>query len=217
MKEFIRYQTFQNKTDFEELTSILTQNEIPFEVEDYPINFISDSKNTNFSHEYVVKLEQEKFKIVDEILMEIATDQLQNLPADYYLLDFTTEELKALVSEQESWSKFDLIVALDLLQKRGESISKDTLETIKNKRLETLSTPEKKQSVYIAIGYISSFLGGILGIIIGYHLTNHKRILPTGERVFEYSESDRKHGKIILTVGVIVLSVGLVIRLMYIN
>jgi hypothetical protein len=54
-------------------------------------------------------------------------------------------------------------------------------------------------------GYISAFLGGVIGIAIGLNLWTMKKTLPNGERVYVYNENDRNHGKIMTVVGIIVL------------
>jgi hypothetical protein len=60
-------------------------------------------------------------------------------------------------------------------------------------------------SVWVIIGYISSILGGLPGIIIGSILLTAKNALPNGHVGYVFNEASRKHGKIILYLGSIVL------------
>jgi len=64
----------------------------------------------------------------------------------------------------------------------------------------------------VIIGYISSLFGGAFGIFIGRHLMSHKRVLPNGDKVFDYSEKDRKHGKRIQYIGIIVFIALFILR-----
>jgi hypothetical protein len=62
-----------------------------------------------------------------------------------------------------------------------------------------------KISAWVIIGYISSFFGGLFGIIIGSILLTAKKTLPNGYAGYVFNEASRKHGKIILYLGSIVL------------
>lgn len=213
MEEFNTYQAFQSREDFEEIIEILNNNGIEFQTEDYPINFISDSANTSFSHEYLIKLKKGSFKKVDAILEKLSEREIKDVDPNYYLFDFNQDELINLLKEQDEWNKFDVTLAKKLLKDKGIQLSNEDLEKIKSERIQELSKPETKQSIWVIIGYISSILGGLFGILIGWHLMNHKRILPNGERIFDYSEKDRKHGKIIFLIGVVMFTIGITLRI----
>jgi hypothetical protein len=62
---------------------------------------------------------------------------------------------------------------------------------------------------WIIVGYITAFLGGVLGIFIGWHLLSFKKTLPDGQRVYEYDTNARKHGQKILIIGIVCLTFGL--------
>jgi len=214
MEEYIKYQVFQNKLEFEDLTNLLKTKNIPFETEDYPINFIADKTNNNFNHEYVIKLQKNDFVAANRIQEEIAELQIKNVDPSHYLFDFSIDELKNVVKEKDSWSSFDVSLAKKILKDRGFELTSDELSKMQTQRIQQLSEPDKRQSLWVILGYISAFFGGAFGIFIGWHLMNHKRILPNGEQVYDYSEIDRKHGKIIMYLGSIVLGAGTLLRMM---
>jgi hypothetical protein len=60
-------------------------------------------------------------------------------------------------------------------------------------------------SFWVIIGYVFSLFGGLIGMFIGSVLMNAKKLLPGGEVVYVFNESSRKHGKIILYLGIAVL------------
>ena len=86
--------------------------------------------------------------------------------------------------------------------------------SLKKERLKQLAKPEENQKPWIIGGYIFSFLGGFLGMIIGYFLWTSKKTLPNGERVHSYIEKDRKHGKYIFYIGVIIFPISLIFKVL---
>lgn len=211
-QEFQAYQTFQSRDEFNDFVSLLNEHHIGFETEDYPINFISDIRNDRFSHEYIVKLKMEDFPVADKIQEELALEQLDDIPADYYLFDFSDDELFDILESKDEWSKLDYILAQKILEQRGITISDKELSMIQSERIDKLSEPEKHSPVWIAIGYISAALGGLIGIMIGWHLYNAKKVLPNGEQIPVYAQTDRNQGFYIFVVGIIVLVVAVAIR-----
>ncbi len=212
-QEFQAYQTFQSKDEFNDFVWLLNEYKIDFETEDYPINFISDIRNDRFSHEYIVKLKTEDFPVVDKIQEELAFEQLKEIPSDYYLFGFTDNELFDILETKDEWSKLDYVLAREILKHRGITISDKELSMIQSERIEKLSEPERHSPAWIAIGYTSAALGGLVGIMIGWHLYNAKKTLPNGEKMFVYTQADRNHGFRIFVVGIIVLMIAAAIRI----
>lgn len=213
MEKFIRYQTFQNKEDFEYFTHILKTQKVSFEFEDYPINFIADKANNNFNHEWVIKLKKKDFEVANQIQTEIANESIKVVDPNYYLFEFTIDELKKVIQEKDAWSSFDVSLANKLLSEKGIVLSEQELTQMQTERINELSRPDEKTSLWVILGYISAIFGGLFGVFIGVHLMNHKRTLPNGDTIFDYSEKDRKHGKTILIISSIVIGIVTVLRL----
>ena len=79
------------------------------------------------------------------------------------------------------------------------------LEALKEQRIIDLAKPEENQVTWIIAGYFFAIIGGLLGIIIGYSLMNSKKTLPNGVQVYSYNNKDRKHGKNIFYIEIIVI------------
>jgi len=77
-----------------------------------------------------------------------------------------------------------------------------------------MTKPEGSQKVWIIAGYILALLGGLIGLFIGLQLLTYKKTLPNGDIVHVYSELDRKHGLIIIVIGVIMLTFSIVSKFM---
>ena len=136
--ELQAYQTFQSKDEFNDFVLLLNEHHINFETEDYPINFISDIRNDRFSHEYIVKLKPEDFPVADKIQEELALEQLDNIPSDYYLFDFTDDELIDVLEKKDEWNKLDYVLAQEILKQRGITVSDKELSIIRMERIEKL-------------------------------------------------------------------------------
>jgi hypothetical protein len=129
------------------------------------------------------------------------------------LNEFSDEELIQIIKEQDTWNKIDFLYAKEVLKSRGIELDNLQIEVYKTVREIELSKPEKNQLFLIIVGYAMAFLGGLLAILIGIHLRNHRKILPSGVRFYSYTENDRKHGKRILIIGSIVFLIVMVIRI----
>lgn len=81
---------------------------------------------------------------------------------------------------------------------------------MQDQRIEELAAPEEEHVAWVVFGYIAAVLGGLLGFIIGLSLMRNRKTLPNGERVYAYSEANRKHGRTIVYIAVASLSVRLV-------
>ena len=88
------------------------------------------------------------------------------------------------------------------------------LASLKKERLNILSKPEENQRPWIIAGYLFSFLGGGIGIVIGYSLWTSKKTLPNGERIYSYNNADRKQGKTIFIIGLIVFPLALIVKIL---
>ena len=157
--------------------------------------------------EYEVQLRQSDFEKATILLEHLVEEETNQLPEDYYLLEFTDEELFDVVVKKDEWNEFDYLLARKLLTKRGKPVDEELIKSINKKRIEDLTKPEKSQGAWIIAGYCFAFLGGFLGGIIGYVLWTSQKTLPNGNKVYSYSESDRKQGKRILILSVIILPV----------
>lgn len=198
--EFITYQRFNEAELANLLIAILEENDIPFIMsEEGPVFDPSFSFREDISH-YAVKIRSEDFERVSQLLEQNESNN-QAINEDYYLFDFTDEELKEVLEKADEWNAFDISLAKRILAERGKPVNDAELLNLKSKRLEELKKPEHSQRTWIILGYIFAFVGSILGLFIGWHLFKHKKTLPNGERVYGYTEHDRKQGTIIFLIS----------------
>ena len=202
-EEFLIFQKFNTESQAVNFGSLLNVNRIEFLIENISINFDPILSNNEFGKEYCVKIKKDDFEKANDILREKAKTEINEIQDDYYLLSFTDEELIDVIEKSDEWNKFDVELAQKLLKERGNEITTEQISELKKQRIIELSKPEEGQNVYIIIGYVCALLGGLLGIFIGWHLTTYKKTLPNGNRIYAYSENDRKQGNRILILGTI--------------
>lgn len=203
-EDFLTYKKFNNKNSANKFAAILDQEKIEYAVENNSLSFdVSFSNNTNFGNEFCVKIKKSDFDKVDEILSKKSEEDIESIPHDYYLLSFSDEELIEVVTKSDEWSVFDVTLSKKLLKEKGKEVTAEQIEAIKNKRIQELSQPEKSQKPYIIAGYIFAVLGGWLSVFIGWHLLTYKKSLPNGDKVYAYSDEDRKQGNRIFILGIV--------------
>lgn len=214
-KKFVEFQRFSSEEELENCIKILTENNIEYIIEDVSINLDPVLSSNKLGKEFLIKIEQVNFEKTNEILDKFYSSEINEIDNDYYLFSFSDDELLDVIIKSDEWNKFDVQLAKKILSKKGKGLSNLEIDHIKRQRILDLSKPEKKQSEWIFVGYVSSLLGGLLGIFIGWYLLTFKKTLPNGDRIFNYSNEDRKHGNQILILGIISIIVWTIIKIIF--
>lgn len=212
MDEFSIYRRFPNIQLAKEVNDLLLANGIKTAIGDNsaPVD-ITFTGNT-LQDQIEIRIAPADFQKADELLQDQARQVMQDLDPDYYLHNFSDDELYDILLKPDEWNDFDYVLAQHLLNERGKSIDQEQLDALRKQRIQDLAKPEKGQRAWIIAGYVFSFMGGFLGIIIGYFLWNSRKTLPNGEKVYSYGAKDRKHGLNILLIGIIVFPLSILIR-----
>jgi hypothetical protein len=212
-EDYSIFKKFPTLEQAKELIELLDESGIESLLsENIPLVDATFAGNT-LHNEFDVKIKQSDFKKATEILEKNAENLIDQIDKDYYLFEFTDEELYGILLKSDEWSVFDYTLAQKILKQRGKSVDKELLNSLKNQRLEDLSKPEENQEVWIFAGYIFSLLGGLLGLIIGYILWTSKKTLPNGQKVYSYSVYDRRHGKCIFYIALAVIPIAFLLKL----
>lgn len=164
----------------------------------------SSGLDSNFAGEllkdYEVQINPEDFERAEQLLEAQFTDSLEDIPADYYLLEFTDEELYDVVVTKDEWNEFDYLLAKKMLRERGKPIDETLEKQLRSERINKLAQPEE-----------SGTMGG--GIIAGYAVYNAKKTLPDGRVVPAYKEADRQKAKSRFVIGVVVLVLAVLLAI----
>jgi len=207
--EFLTYRKFNDMAFAGGLTDILDDARIPYQVETSPliINPLL-ATGAELSLEYAIKLRPQDFNTVNQLLEDYEKKTVEEVEKDYYLFDFTDDELHDVLKNRNEWSAFDYVLARKILDDRGTPVSEEQIEEYREEEIEALSTPQESEATWIILGYISAFLGGFLGIFIGAMMWKFKKTLPNGERVYAYTNTSRINGLIICIISVIVFTLA---------
>ena len=211
--EFITYQRFNDIALANELASLLEEYHVKYFLEEEVQSF-DPSFAYNKTKGYVVKVRSTDFEQVNLLLNEDAKESLGQVEKDYYLFDFSNAELLDVVTKADEWNAFDVQLARKLLAEKGHAISDAEIDKIEKKRIEELKATEPSQTWWIFVGYVFALAAGVLGFFIGWHLWTYKKTLPNGERVYQYSESDRRQGMIIFYLSFVALAFAFAYRLL---
>jgi len=204
--EFITYQKFNDQALANELAGQLEKHHIKYLIEEETRTFdpgftFNDTLNTDWA----VKISNEDFEKVNQLLQEDEDEEVTEIGKDYYLYSFSDDELMEVITKADEWSPFDFALARKILAGKGKDVSDEAIAAINERRIEELKVPDAPQTYWIVVGYICALIGGLLGIFIGWYLSSYKKRLPNGDKVYEFNERDRKQGRRIFYLGIIVL------------
>jgi hypothetical protein len=202
--EYLVFRRFSDKNEALVVSELLRLNDFVFLLEDSRVSFDPTFSFNESRLEYFIKLAQKDFSRADSVLLEHAKKQLNQVEDTYYLFSFTDSELLDVVAKRDMWSNMDYVLALRLLQERGHEINEETLSRYSHERLIDLAKPTKSGKDIIFIGYVTAIWGGVIGLIIGWHLSTHKKTLPNGQNVFTYTRMNRIHGQVIFCISALV-------------
>lgn len=211
--EYVVYKKFYEKDQVNAVAQILSEHGIEFETTEDSGSLDSLYGDKLFDKQFFIKIKETDFSKTDSILLSIAGKELETVDKDHYLYDFTDEELFDILSKPDEWNEFDCLLSKKILKERGKEISTDTINLLKKRRITELAKPEEGQKNWIYVGYLFAMLGGLLGIFIGWHLSTFKKILPNGQRVLGYKPEDRRHGRRIFIIGIIMFAITIAIKI----
>ncbi|MCW3074718.1 MAG: hypothetical protein JWP69_1787 [Flaviaesturariibacter sp.] len=138
------------------------------------------------------------------------------MPFDFemQISDKSDKELLQIYKKADEYQD-NFIVAIETeLEKRNLDFLKAKQQ--RDKRAEVLDElaqkPERGNTFYIVLGFVSALLGGLLGIIAGYVYSRSKRTSITGNRFFAYDQQTRDLGTVMMGLGVIVMALSILSR-----
>ncbi|MBV7531127.1 hypothetical protein [Chitinophaga sp. sic0106] len=212
MKKFVTFKRFHTVEQAAEIVTLLQEHNIPVEYEEEVVLMDHVYVGQNFDQRHLVKIPADYFTQADTLLKSMITVSPEEVEPDYYLLSFTTEELKEVIAQKDEWGDFDYALALKLLEKQGITYTPEQLHLLGNKRLETLIKPQELPGHLVLIGYLSPLLIFVplpyvtvfscLGIFIGAFVRLTRKTLPDGARVYAFSDKTREQGTRMIVAGI---------------
>jgi len=212
MSEFLPFRKSLTKEQANGLIALLNTHGVAHELVKFKVSLDTSFGGGEVYPKYEIHLHGEDFEKVTQLIASSVSDSLKNVQEDHYLFDFTNEELYDVLLKPDEWGEFDYLLTQKILKERGEVTNPEIINSLRKQRLEDLSKPEQSQKAWIYAGYLFSLLGGLLGVFIGWHLWRATKVLPNGQKVKTYSQTDRKHGRNMFIIGVIVFPLVFALR-----
>lgn len=197
MSEFLPYAKFQTAEDALPLINLLKTADIPYQFE-HLVNQLDDLIiGYSLDPMFEIRVESSRFEQVNQLLQQSAIvgpdDQSQ-----YYLFNFTDEELKNVVNNDEEWNAFDQGLARSILEKR-QATSINISESGKN-----IYKPKSLPTATLFLGYLLSTT--IIGVLFGLSIRQNKKVLSDGSKVYTYDNNTRLHGSYMISVALLALT-----------
>ena len=198
---FVTFKMFADKIPAESLANFLAIHKVEYVLENNSALLDASFGGGELAKEFAVCIREKDVPRVQALLETAAEEEFNSLDNDYYLFQFTDDELREVVLKSDEWNAFDITLAKKLLKQHGAELTEGTLHEFRQQRIEALSQPEKSQSLTVLLGYLFAVISGFLGIAIGWFLWSQKKTLPNGKKVYSFNASDRWHGRIIMILG----------------
>lgn len=208
-EEFVTWQRFNNVEDMLPMAEFLQANGIVCQLNDLSANFDVSYANNEFQKDLRIKLRQEDFEKADRLMQDKFSEDLDKLPADYYLFSFTNKELVDIVSKKDEWGIIDFLLAKKLLKERGVQVTDEQLKGLEKDRISELSLPQSASTGYLLAAYFGVITFGLMSGVMGSMLLS-KKALPDGTKVHIYDKSSRDHGVTLCWVSVLISLTALI-------
>ena len=202
--QFLTFKSFLDNETAKDFAEVLKQKKISYFIEEDTLVFDPSYAFNPLNKEYLIKIRQRDFKEATLSYEEYFQKNLDKVDRDYYLFEFSDEELKEIIAKPDEWGSFDYQLAQKLLKQRGIEVTEIEKNELKAKRYKELAKPDKERTANIILTYIICFFFFPIGIILGWVWGYSKKTLPDGRRVHVYSESVQNHGRIIFLMGMVI-------------
>jgi hypothetical protein len=206
-EQYLTFKLFPDKGAAEDFSQILKQSAIDYYIEEDAVVFDPSYANNPLNKDYAIKIKRPDFRRANDAYDAYFRTQLDQVPPDFYLLEFTNDELLEILAKPDEWGSFDYQLAQDLLKKRGVEVSQQRMDALKVDRYKQLAQPEGEPVSNILWYYIVAIMFFPIGIVIGWVWGYSKKMLPDGHKVYAYNKNVRAHGKNIFLIAMILFIV----------
>lgn len=203
MSRFVTFRTLYSEEAANQLAQFFEQHQVPCKVG-------ADMRKRDhifmggiMDFEYYVQIEPDDFDKANQLLDQEAERELNDVPDDYYLYDFTMEELKGIRNDRSQWSNLDYVLAGKLLQEKQSAPPAPTpaapaSTVIREPRSHTLL-----EIILLGLGYALLFFYPLIPVIGGLLIARTKKPVAGGKTQYEFSEPSRVLGYVLSACGLL--------------
>lgn len=208
----IVFKTLTNIEEAEKIGEQLALHHIAYEIESPPQlldrNFIGEQ----LMPDHYIKVRPSDFTRAHEIVDELYKNIAVTVGKDYYLFDFSDEEILEVANHKNQWGDLNYYVALEILAKRGIPYDKQLTNALEEEAAAIVPQPAKPFYLFLAYIILAiSFLSihpafSIVGLIAGLFLYGATKTLKNGTRIPYYDPNSRNNGiAMIVIAGISIL------------
>ncbi len=207
----ITYTTFLSSEQAEDCRMTLRKAGIDSDIEGG--NSLHDEAAVNVqtggvvTKHYAVKIEESDLDAANIALRNAAEGWVDELPKDYYLYDFTDEELFNILKFSDLWSSTDYVLAQHILAQHGKPVSEVALKQLREDRIAQLTQPTPSywfvNALFFALPFLLPLLGGGLTTFRGWYLVHNSNSTALTGEYLVFDENSRKWGSFLFWWGMI--------------
>lgn len=199
MSEFLTYSKFFTNEEAEAFAALLQKHHILFDTERLrtPLDNLYQGEDTE--PRYLVKILQADFGKVNELMKLEMERQVEYVRSDYYLYQFSNEELADVLRKPDEWNYFDQALAKKLLSQRNIALEAIPAGSLFSE--EDLYQPNRIELIWLVFAYAASLLIPYAGLPLGIVLISGRRTLKDGSKVPLYDPWSKNQGWILMLIG----------------
>ena len=201
MPTFLTYSKFYTKEEAEEFAALLDTNNIVFDAERLRAPLDNIYLGEDSEPQYIVKVMQQDFGKVESLVKREMEKQVDHLTPDYYLFQFSNEELLEVLQKSEDWNHLDQTLAKRLLQQRN--VKTDGLAVLSVFNEEEINGKERISTTTLVITYLLAVVFAITGMLIGALLITARRTMKDGSKMPLYDNWTVNQGWIVFNIGLV--------------
>jgi hypothetical protein len=199
--EYVAYKKFTDLDSAEEILRLLKENHIVCHLLDETFASVKIVGYSPIDFGITLNIKPGDFGKANFILEQYYLKEIEKADSSYYLFDFSDDELMEIAEKPYDWGEFDYHLARKILNSRGIIVNEAFIETQKEATIADLSKIIAVSKWRIFFGYLFAFIFPPYSMISGFLIIHNRNILPDGKKVYLHSETDRRHGKIIVTLS----------------
>lgn len=203
--ELITVKEFQDRELLEEYVELFEKAGIPFSLEDSKPRFDATFSNDESRRYYRINVAPVDLSNALELCARMDEKIMAELPGDYYLFQFSNEELRDVLVRSFEWNSLDVMLAKKILTERGVDFSENEIAEKRQEITDELDAPEKEHTLIVVCGYIFCVFGGLLGLLLALIILNSKKTTHDGYRVPRYNAATRAHGRNMLLIFIVAI------------
>ncbi len=212
MSDEVEIARFRTGEPVEDCASVLDAAGIRYRLASDSSIFDYSSIGAERTHSCMIMVSSADLIRARTVLLEHARrDVAMGLPEDCHLLDWSDQDLLAVVQTPGEWCAHDVASAESILQKRRID---PLISRFVDPKSSVASSEEELKHVswtIFALGFIAATFGGLLGILIGLIYSESSGSSEGKPKKYTYDERSRKIAAVLALYGMIMLIVWFVL------